>query len=90
MKTIINTDPLFALQCNALTVDHLSILTGWSPSYIYKLTSGNKLPYYKPMGKTIFFKKDEIEAFLLTNRHATQLEISERAADYVNFKNQAA
>ncbi len=38
--------------------------TGFSASYLYKLTSTGKVPHYKPYGKMIFFKREELESFL--------------------------
>lgn len=76
-------DQLLALQSEALTVEALSILTGWTKGNIYKKTSKGLLPYYKPNGKTIYFKKSEIEAFLLTNRSKTKAEIQAEAKDYL-------
>lgn len=77
---------LLTLQSEVLTVDALSILTGWSKGNIYKKTSANLLPYYKPNGKTIYFKKSEIEQFLLSNRQTPSSEIEDKARRYVNNK----
>lgn len=47
-----------------LTVEDLSLFTGFKPSYIRKLTQEGKLPFYKPFGKQLFYKKSEIDAIL--------------------------
>ncbi|MCB0775933.1 MAG: helix-turn-helix domain-containing protein [Chitinophagaceae bacterium] len=48
-----------------LTVSELSIYTGFSESYIYKLCSNRQIPYYKsPTGKTTIFKRAEINSWL--------------------------
>ena len=44
------------------TLSELCAYTGYTKSYIYKLTSNNALPYYKLFGKNMF-KNDDI--FLL-------------------------
>ena len=31
-----------------------------SKSYLYKLTSGNLIPHYKPQGKMLYFEKAEL------------------------------
>jgi len=77
---------LLALQSNAINVDGLAALTGWTRQHIYKLTSGGKLPYYKPNGKTIYFKKEEVEAFLLSNRQDSNDEIEAKANDFLTSK----
>ncbi len=51
-----------------LTVEDVSVLTGFKPSYIRKMTQEGKLPYYKPFGKQLFFKKSEINALLQGNK----------------------
>ena len=76
-------DQILALQSEVLTLDALCILTGWTKGNIYKKTSGGLLPFYKPNGKTIYFKKSEIEAYLLTNRSKTIKEIEAEANDYM-------
>jgi excisionase family DNA binding protein len=69
-----------------LKIDQLESLTGWSKSHIYKLTSAGLIPYYKPFGKTIFFKKSEIEEWLLQNRQKPAFEIENEANDYLLTK----
>ena len=54
-----------------------------SQSHLYKLTSGGNIPHYKPNGKKLYFKRTELESWLLRNRNATQEEIDRRAADYL-------
>lgn len=50
-----------------INVDELACLTGLSKSTIYKLTNERVLPHYKPGGKIIFFKRIEIDKWLLSN-----------------------
>lgn len=66
-----------------LDIEELSEYVGFSKDYIYKLTSRKAIPYYRPSGKKIFFKKSEIDAWILSNRHATHEEIQKLAEDYV-------
>lgn len=61
-----------------LNVKDLSLLTGFKESYIRRLVEENKLPYYKPLGKMIFFDKDEIVSLLKTNRVPSVMEIASR------------
>ena len=55
---------------------------GLSPSYVYKLTSGRKIPHYKPCGKVLFFNRLELESWLQQNRVATSDELKECAMNY--------
>tara|TARA_B110000444_G_C18508411_1_gene441153 strand:+ start:73 stop:468 length:396 start_codon:yes stop_codon:yes gene_type:complete len=54
---------------NVLNINELSDYTGYSKSYVYKLTSRNSIPYFKPSGKSIFFDRVEIDTWLLKNKH---------------------
>ena len=54
---------------NVLNINELADYTGYSKSYIYKLTSRNAIPYFKPSGKAIFFDRVEIDTWLLKNKH---------------------
>lgn len=67
---------------NVLTVDDVSLLTGLKVNYIYKLTSANKIPYYKRGGKLNYFKRSEIEDWMLKNRIGTTDEAEQAAAKY--------
>ncbi len=65
-----------------LTFDEASIFTGLSKSYLYKLTSGQKIPHFKPAGKMVYFSRQELEAWLLQNRISTIDEIAGKAQTY--------
>ncbi len=51
-----------------MTVEDCALYTGLSTSYIYKLTHRKEIPFFKPMGKRLYFKRSEIEQWLLRNR----------------------
>ena len=55
----------------------------YSKSYLYKLTSSRQIPHYKPHGKKLYFKRIDLEAWLLRNRIKTADEIERDAIDYV-------
>ena len=50
-----------------LTFDEAASFTGLSKSYLYKLTSGKKIPFYKT-GKLCFFNRLELESWLQKNK----------------------
>lgn len=64
------------------TLDECSTFTGYSKNHLYRLTSQRAIPFYKPMGGTIYFKKQEVEEWLLQNRQATEAEINSKATTY--------
>lgn len=67
-------------------MDEASIYTGLSKSTIYKLTSGGKIPYSQPGNKLIWFKKSDLDDFMLGNRRATTSEIQAEAISRVASK----
>jgi prophage regulatory protein len=48
-----------------LSVDELEKYCGIKKSTIYKLTSARQIPFYKPGNKLIFFKRTEIDEWLM-------------------------
>lgn len=52
---------------SVLSLDEFCTYTGYSKSRTYKLTSARLVPHSKPMDKSIFFSKEEIDLWLLQN-----------------------
>ncbi len=69
-----------------MTTEEVAKYMGVSKAYIYKLTMTRQIPYYKPMGKTCFFKRSELEAWLLSNRISTDEELEQQALAYCTRK----
>lgn len=65
-----------------LRVVDVSAMLGISKAYLYKLVAWRKIPHYKPTGKIVFFKRDEVEAWALGNRIATNEELKNKALSY--------
>lgn len=61
-----------------------------SKSYLYKLTHRRALPFFKPLGKKIFFKRSDLERFLLRNPVKTSAEIEQSAVDHVSLNQRGA
>ncbi len=68
---------------NVLNIDDVAFLTGFSRSWIYKLTSEKKIPYYKHNNKQIFFDRVEIENWLKEVKVATTADIDLAASQYI-------
>ncbi len=68
---------------NIFSFDEASKFLNLSKSYLYKLTSGNLIPHYKPQGKMLYFEKEELEAWLRQNPVKTQAQIAREAQQYV-------
>src|SRR5690554_2616037 len=60
-----------------LTVGECAELLGISVSYIYRLTSEKRIPHYKPHGKRIYFRRDEVIDWALSHRITPDSEITD-------------
>ena len=74
---------LVFLSKNVLSFEEASKFLNLSKSYLYKLTSGNLIPHYKPQGKMLYSEKAELEAWLRQNPVKTQAQIEQEAQKYV-------
>lgn len=54
-----------------LTFDEACEYIGISESLLYKLTSAKEIPHFKPRGKMLYFKRAEIDEWLLQNKVST-------------------
>ena len=55
------------MKNKVLTFEQGCNYLGYAKSYVYKLTSSGVLPYSKPNGKSIFFDREKLEAWMLSN-----------------------
>ena len=82
-KRLNQIETLFPSQKKTLTLDELVTYTGYTKSYIYKLTSTNQIPCSKPRGKKLFFEKEKVDLWLLQNRKKSKDEIDMAAATHI-------
>ena len=62
-----------------LTVQEAADYIGLSSSLIYKMTSKHYFPVYKPNGKTVFLRRDDINRWISRNKILSQEELEEYA-----------
>ncbi|MBT3748038.1 MAG: helix-turn-helix domain-containing protein [Bacteroidetes bacterium] len=69
-KTILSRlnqiEKMLTSQKTVLSFSETADYTGLSKSYLYKLTSAGVIPHYKPTGKMLYFKKSEIDEWLVS------------------------
>ena len=78
------------LVAEKLSYCHKTVLTsveaakymGISLSTLYKMTMRKQIPHSKPNGKVCYFDRLELENWLMSNRVATDEELSMQAASY--------
>lgn len=58
---------LLSLQKSVLTLEEFCIYAGISKNQAYHLTSENKIRFYRPHGKLIYFDLEDVKDFLLQN-----------------------
>ena len=63
-------------KSETLTIEEVSVLTGYKKATLYKLTHERKIPFHKPAhgGRRIFFKWAEINQWLESNHFETYEE----------------
>ncbi|SEL44377.1 helix-turn-helix domain-containing protein [Ectothiorhodospira marina] len=64
-------------QKPVLSVDECAQLLGLSVSYVYRLTSEKRIPHYKPHGKKVYFRREEIIEWALSNKVTPDGEIAD-------------
>lgn len=71
---------------NVLSLEEASDYTGISKSYLYKLTARSEIPFSKPRGKRIYFSREKLDDWLLSNQSKSRGKIKSEALDYA-FRN---
>ena len=69
-----------------LSVAQASEYSGFSKSFIYKMTSSNTVVFYKPNGKTIFFRRSDLDDFLTRKKILSTDQIKEQAHQQLEQK----
>jgi excisionase family DNA binding protein len=67
-----------------LSIEEAAIYANLAVSYLYKLTSTQQIPHFKPRGKIIYFDRSELDEWLKQNRVKTTAEIEATATNHVN------
>ena len=62
-------------QKNILTFEEMCQYRGISKSHGYKETSARKLPFSKPDGKIMYFKREDVETYMMQNPVKTKKQL---------------
>jgi len=68
---------------SVLDLSEAAVFTGYSESHLYNLTSKRQIPHYKKNRK-LYFKKQELEEWMLEREVKTDKEIRSKASTYVS------
>ena len=87
INKINNLEKLLQEQCllkkDVLNSDEAARYLGFKKSYLYKLTSDGKISHYKPQGKSLFFKRVELDQWLTRNRVVSNQELETKVANHL-------
>mgnify|MGYP002085181490 CR=1 FL=1 len=83
LKLADNIDELKILQKTVLNFEEACTYLSISQSHLYRLTAQRLIPHFCPHGKKLYFKRDEIDTWLLRNRRSSADEIDAAATDYI-------
>lgn len=76
---LITANTIFCTK-EVLTSEECAKYLGVSKSCLYKWTMTRQIPHYKSQtGKIVFFNRQEIEAWMQSNRVATDAELERQA-----------
>lgn len=70
------------LQKEVLNFNEAAVYLEVSHSHLYKLTSTGTIPAYKPNGKKLYFNREELNKWLLSNRQASLSDIEEEVNQF--------
>jgi len=66
-----------------LTLPEAAKYLGFSDGYLYQLTSKCVIPHSKPNGKKLFFSRQELDNWVLSNKQQSRDEIRQSAEDFL-------
>lgn len=72
------------MEGKVLTIEQACNYLGYKKGYVYKLTSAGILPYSKPNNGSLFFDREKLEAWMLSNPKTSKAEKQIEAATYVS------
>lgn len=62
-----------------LNLEEAASFLGIAKSTLYKMTHENRIPFYKPAGKLIYFEKSVLLEWIRSNRIMSEAELQEEA-----------
>ncbi|MEI6268415.1 MAG: helix-turn-helix domain-containing protein [Methylococcaceae bacterium] len=66
-----------------LSIEEASAFTNLTVSYLYKLTSTQEIPHYKPRGKMLYFDRSELESWLKQGKVQTLEALDNKATCHI-------
>jgi excisionase family DNA binding protein len=67
-----------------LDISEVATLTGYTQNYIHKLCHLRKIPYYRPGGGRVFFRREDVDAFIYRGKRPADFELADQADAILN------
>lgn len=74
------------LEKEFFTLEEAALYLGQSKSSLYKLTGKKEIPFYVPGGKMIYFRKHELDTWIINSRVETIDGLEESIDNYLSQK----
>ena len=73
LKNLLQIDSI--LKKEIINLEEAAQLLGVSKSTVYKYLSSRKLPFFRPTGKIVFMKTEDLYAFITRNKYSSSKEL---------------
>lgn len=81
LKSILSK--VFTATKETLDFEETALYINQSHSHLYKLTSQGLISHYKPNGKKIYFKRSELDEWMLKNKVYSADELEQKAVSHI-------
>ncbi|MFN4149381.1 MAG: helix-turn-helix domain-containing protein [Candidatus Sericytochromatia bacterium] len=75
------------LEKEFLTLEEAADYLSLSKSAMYKMTSKKEIPFYNPGGKKIYFKREELNNWIISSKVYSSLEVELDVTSYLSRNN---
>ena len=82
MERLDHIEKMIRSNKNVLNIEEAVEYTGLSRSFLYKLTAKGEIPFSKPRGKLLYFSREKLDQWLLSNEQKSNRELNSEAVEY--------
>jgi len=71
-------------QKEFLTVEDATVYLQLSKSCLFKMTSNKEIPFYKPGGKKLYFKRSELDEWVFSSKVISNDNLADETENYLS------
>jgi excisionase family DNA binding protein len=71
-------------QKEFLTVEDVTVYLQLSKSCLFKMTSNKEIPFYKPGGKKLYFKRSELDEWVFSSKVVSNDNLADETENYLS------